>query len=93
MSETPKKKASKSTPAKKQAQKKATTGKPGRPRKVVEPTPETVAKEEAKVAEKATEEVTQSIVEEKVASANEVVIHAESVKKPSLRKRMLKWFK
>lgn len=89
MSETPKKKTTKPTPAKKQAQKKTTTGKPGRPRKVAEPTPDAPAKQEIKSEEKVVEEVKASTP----APANEVVVHASNVKKPSLRKRMLKWFK
>ena len=89
MSDTPKKKT---TPAKKQAQKKTAspkgTGKPGRPKKEVAPKPEVAPKVEK-------EEITTTdfIAEPAKAPEKEVVIHATNVKKPSLRKRMLKWFK
>ena len=92
MSETPKKKPAKSAPAKKQVQKKATpkgTGKPGRPKKAVAPKPEVIAKE----IEEFQDEL-QRIVEAKASTPeNDVVIHASTVKKESLRKRMMKWFK
>lgn len=83
MSDTPKKKA----PAKKQAQKKTApskgTGKPGRPKKV----------QPANIEAKPKPEVDASPKEEQTPETNQVVIHANDVKKPSLRKRMLSWFK
>jgi hypothetical protein len=93
MSETPKKKTpAKKAPAKKQgtkgtAPKKTTTGQRGRPRKVVATT-DVSDKVEATLdnalarAEKVIDKV-----------ADEVIIRANDVKKISLRKRMLKWFK
>jgi hypothetical protein len=93
MSETPKKKPAKSTPAKKQAQKKSAnpkgTGKPGRPKKVVTPEPKVISKD----VEEFLDELERVVAEDSVSSENDVVIHATSVKKESLRKRMLKWFK
>lgn len=89
MSDTPKKKA----PAKKQAQKKAApvkgTGKPGRPKKVLAEEPKVVAKD----VEEFLDELDRVVTEDASAKNSEVVIHADDVKKPSLRKRMLKWFK
>lgn len=94
MSDTPKKKTTKPVAAKKkQAQKSAQpkgTGKPGRPRKVVEPKPE--PKEVHKDIQEFVDELDR-IVKEEATPEKEVVIHPESVKKPSLRKRMLRWFK
>jgi len=87
MSETPKKK----TPAKKQAQKKPATpkgtGKPGRPKKVVSSTVEPKPKAE----ETATKQTTSD--PKPAPQKEQVVIHATSVKKRSLRERMMKWFK
>jgi hypothetical protein len=93
MSETPKKKPAKSTPAKKQAQKKTAapkgTGKPGRPKKVVDPQPKVISKD----VEEFLDELERIVAEEEKLPESNVVIHADEVKKPSLRKRMLKWFK
>jgi hypothetical protein len=98
MSDTPKKKPAKSTPAKKQAQKKPAsaksatgkgTGKPGRPKKVVEAKPETISKD----VEEFLDELERVVAEEEATSKNDVVIHANDIKKISLRKRVLKWFK
>ena len=89
MSDTPKKK----TPAKKQAQKKTApakgTGKPGRPKKAVAQEPQVIAKD----VEEFLDELERVVAEEPATQGNEVVIHATDVKKPSLRKRMMKWFK
>lgn len=89
MSETPKKKTpAKSAPAKKQATKKSApskgTGKPGRPKKIVAEKVEAVAKDVDEFLE---------VLDELVDEGRDVVIHANSVKKRSLRERMLKWFK
>lgn len=94
MSDTPKKKApAKSTPAKKQAQKKTApakgTGKPGRPKKVVAQEPQVIAKD----VEEFLDELERVVTEDVKSAVNEVVIHADNIKKSSLRKRMLKWFK
>lgn len=93
MSDTPKKKTpAKSTPAKKQAPKKAAspkgTGKPGRPKKVVDKV-EAVAKD----VEEFLDVLEEIASDDKPKAGKNVVIHANSVKKRSLRERMLKWFK
>ena len=97
MSDTPKKKTSKSTPAKKQAQKKPATakgtGKPGRPKKVVAPTPDVEPKKVSESIDEFIDELQRIVEEDQPKQASDVVIHADNVKKPSLRKRMLKWFK
>lgn len=97
MSDTPKKKTSKSTPAKKQAQKKPAqpkgTGKPGRPRKVVEPKPEVTIKEVVADVEQFLDQIERVVDEQVTKVQDNVVVHAESIKKISLRKRMMKWFK
>lgn len=89
MSDTPKKK----TPAKKQAQKKTApakgTGKPGRPKKVVAQEPVVASKD----VEEFLDELEKVVSEGQPSPESDVVIHATDVKKPSLRKRMMKWFK
>lgn len=81
MSDTPKKKNPSKAPAKKTSTKSG-TGKPGRPKKVATPPAEVKVKEETPI-----------VAEPKPDPAPKVVVHANDVKKPSLRKRMLSWFK
>jgi hypothetical protein len=82
MSETPKKKA----PAKKAPAKKATPAKRGRPPKAVAPKPEITTTDSIEESPK--------VVEPTLAQKKDpVVVRANDVKKASLRKRMLKWFK
>ena len=98
MSETPKKKTSakKAQPAKKQGAKgtaaSKTPAKRGRPKKVVATAGEAASKIED-AAESFVDELVREAEEAIDRVADEVIIRANDVKKISLRKRMLKWFK
>lgn len=89
----PKKAAPKKAAAKKAAPKKAASTdqpkkKPGRPPKTAQP------KVEITVSASGIAPMTvASKVAETITKANETVIKANDVKSPSLRERMLKWFK